>query len=57
MFSLFSLLRRGPGRLTAEQAHRRIRAGKAVLPDARATPARAGLPVTGDRGDAGGVIA
>ncbi|MBL1112797.1 rhodanese-like domain-containing protein [Streptomyces sp. 110] len=35
---MFSLLRRGPGRLTAEQAHRRTRAGQAVLLDVRETP-------------------
>ncbi|MEV7866397.1 hypothetical protein AB0P17_09890 [Streptomyces sp. NPDC088124] len=55
---MISLLGRGPGRrLTAERAHRRIEAGPAVPPDVRATRARAGLPVTGDRGDGGGVIA
>ncbi|MFE9687401.1 rhodanese-like domain-containing protein [Streptomyces sp. NPDC006285] len=35
---MFSLLRRGPGRLTPKQAHHRTSDGKAVLLDVRETP-------------------
>ncbi|CAL9539587.1 rhodanese-like domain-containing protein [Streptomyces sp. enrichment culture] len=35
---MFSLLRRGPGRLTPRQAHQRTGDGRAVLLDVRETP-------------------
>ncbi|MEV8596185.1 rhodanese-like domain-containing protein [Streptomyces sp. NPDC052012] len=35
---MFSLLRRGPGRLTPQQAHQRTSDGKAALLDVRETP-------------------
>ncbi|MEV7381313.1 rhodanese-like domain-containing protein [Streptomyces lydicus] len=35
---MFSLLRRGPARLTPQQAHRQTRDGQAVLLDVRETP-------------------
>jgi rhodanese-related sulfurtransferase len=35
---MFSLLRRGPGRLTPQPAHQRSGDGTAVLPDVRETP-------------------
>ncbi|MFI1417468.1 rhodanese-like domain-containing protein [Streptomyces sp. NPDC020731] len=59
---MFPLLRRGPGRLTAQQAHQHVGDGRTVLLDVRETPEREaghapgaphlplGRPITGSGG-------